>query len=882
MKIIWRKFLQFWSLTRPAAFIVEIFLMVSVLPAATTKPHYYGHETVQDAHGVIAPWYHGQNGQCDWRVRIAAETLKRYPWTLSSNGVPPWPHYVFNGAWKIDANGVITPAPLKDWDNGDIGQRATSVLNGFVDYYRYTGDPAAIAQVTYMADFLVDWCVTPAEHPWPGIFISVPVKGQPYGRCDPNGMIQLDIVASTGQALLRAYQVTGNRRWLVAAQHWGDLLAEHCKLDPKSDPWPRYANPEASPWKNNKQTGGVTMILGFLNELIRLDSTGGNPRLVAARDVGERYLRDKLLPAWAVNDTWARYFWDWENPVQNCLTTPDAARYLLNHPTRFPNWLADARNILTLFFNRASVAPESNGDVYSGAWAYPESSGCCGRSLWYSPLCLVPALAQYAVQANSTWARELVLRQVVLQTYDGHENGQTEDNIDGGVIVNGSWFNIAHPLPLRFLLEAMAWLPEELGASRENHIMRSSAVVKSVVYGQGRIEYSTFDAPVETVDVLRLAFVPKKIWADDQPLRARRDLKNNGYTVKRLPNGDALVTIRHDGAKRIVVLGKDPQCTLDDSDLNFAGDWGEESDPAAFGGRWHGAKSAGAAMTAQFEGNQVRLIGRADPQGGLADAFLDGEKQLVPIDCWNPTARNQQVLYYRNGLASGQHTLKIVARGAKNPYGSGTRVYVDGLQFSTATGSSDFPSRKGPTETQRMIFGYAGRTDWRDSRGDLWRPATEFVTRLAALKDSVTQCWWTNATDESIRGTADPELYRYGVHAPDFWVNLTVGPGKYHVRLKFAATPGRETLTNCFDITINGRRVVERFDVSATAGGPNRAVDLVFNELEPRNGILELRFTGVERLEGGKTVRGEAFLQALEIGLGKDGRGAKPVSVSAQ
>jgi len=856
--------------------------MITSLPAATTKPRYYGHETVEDAHGVIAPWYRGLNGQCDWRVRIAAETLKRYPWTSVSNGVPAWPHYVFNGTWTIDTNGVIAPAPLRDWDNGDVGQRATSVLNGFVDYYRYTGDPAAIAHLTYMADFIVDWCVTPPEHPWPGIFISVPVKGKPYGRCDPAGMIQLDIIASTGQALLRAYQVTGNQRWLAAAQHWGALLAEHCNLDPAADPWPRYVNPEAARWKDNKQTGGVTMILGFLDELIRLGPAGNDPRLVAAREAGERYLRDKLLPAWTVDDTWGRYFWDWKNPVQNCLTTPDVARYLLDHPSRFPNWPTDARNILTVFFNRSSVWAKSGGDVYSGAWAYPESSSCCGRSLWYAPLDLAPAIAQYGVQADSAWARELVLRQVVLQTYDGHENGQTEDNIDGGVIVNGSWFNIAHPMPLRFLLEAMAWLPEELGASRENHIMRSSAVVTSVVYGPGRIEYSTFDAPTETVDVLRLAFAPTEIRADDHPLHARRDLKANGYTVKRLPNGDALVNIRHDGAKRIVVTGQDPQRMVDDPALNFQGAWHEEADPAALGGRCHVTDSAGATMTAQFEGNQVRLLGRSDPSGGLANVVLDGEKQMVPIDCWNPTPRSQQVLYYRNGLATGPHTLKVVARGAQNPYASGARVYVDGIQFSTATGPHHFPSGQGPTETQRMIFGYTGRTDWRDSRGHSWRPATEFVTRLRSGQDSVRQCWWTNATDAPIGGTADPELYRYGVHAADFWVNVTVGPGKYHARLKFAATRGQGPRTNCFDISINGRRVVERFDVSATAGGLDRAVDLVFNDLEPRNGIIEVRLTGAERLDDGEPVRGQAFLQALEIGPGKDGHGAKPVSVPGQ
>ena len=124
---------------------------------------------------------------------------------------------------EVWTNGAITPAPLKDWDNGDIGQRATSVLNGFVDYYRYTGDPAAIAHLTYMADILVDWCVTPPEHPWPGVFISVPVKGKAHWEPDTNGMIQLDISANMGQGLLRAYQVTGNRRWFDAA---GRLPAE--------------------------------------------------------------------------------------------------------------------------------------------------------------------------------------------------------------------------------------------------------------------------------------------------------------------------------------------------------------------------------------------------------------------------------------------------------------------------------------------------------------------------------------------------------------------------------------------------------------------------------------------------------------------------------
>ena len=59
------------------------------------------------------------------------------------------------------------------------------------------------------------------DHPWPRFLISVPTRGKAYAESDPHGFIQLDIVAETGLALLRAYELTGNRRWLTAAAHCG-------------------------------------------------------------------------------------------------------------------------------------------------------------------------------------------------------------------------------------------------------------------------------------------------------------------------------------------------------------------------------------------------------------------------------------------------------------------------------------------------------------------------------------------------------------------------------------------------------------------------------------------------------------------------------------
>lgn len=836
-----------------------------VLAGAPDLPRrHYAHTVAEDPHGVIAPWYRGQNGQCDFRVRIAAETLKRYPWVDKDKCVAPGPHFIFNGHWGISREGAISVPGCNNWDNGDLGQRAAYILSSLVEYYRYSGDPAAIGIITLTADFLLDHCQTPPDHPWPSFLISCPTKGKAYGKCDPHGFIQLDIVAEVGSALLRAYMLTGKGRWLDAAKHWGDLLATHCDHTPGRPPWGRYANPEDVRWKDNQMTGGVAFLLDFFDLLIRLGHEGKDGAIVKARDAGRRYLAETLLPRWTVDDTWGRNYWDWPDPVQAENVTEWVVHYLMDHPAEFPNWRTDARNIFSLFLNRTSVSPASRGGVFSGAWAYPESSSCCGRSLWYGPMELAPVYAKYGALAGSEWAREMGRRQMLLATYDAHETGVVEDNIDGGQIVAGSWFKIAHPMALKHVLAAIAWLPDVLGANRENHIVRSASVVTSVVYAKGRVAYETFDAHAPSVDVLRLAFVPTSVLADGKPLS--KSLEGNGYTVKRLPNGDSIVTIRHDGCRRVAVEGDDPQQVANDEQLTYEGEWLVHEQGA------HVASSEGASASFTFSGNQVRLVGTVGPDGGQADVVLDGKKQLAGIDCWCPHARHHQVLYYRNGLPEGEHTLTVAARGRNNPLSKGTSVWLQGVQWSAARGEGGFGAGGGPTDVQRVIFGYPDRKDYVDSQGHAWRPATEWTIQLGNGADAVARAWWTKPRAQTIANTKDPELYRYGAHGRDFTAFFTVGPGTCHARLKLAESRDVEPRLRVLRIDINGRATVKHLDITATAGGLNRATDLVFNDIQPKRGVIALRFRN--------RFGGEATVQAIEVGPGDGGQGATPVCLA--
>ncbi len=856
------------KLSRAAWVLVWSFLSAGYIQGATTLDSYYAHPRHEDEFGVIAPWYEGLNGQIDARLRIAAEVMKRYPWVGTDKAVMAAPDFVYNSHWSIKDDGTILIPPTNDWMCGDLSQRAWSIIRGLTGYYGYSGDPMAFLYIPLTADYILDYGQTPADHPWPNFPISTPTRGKAYGQCDPETRNQLDLCAMVGTEMVRAYRLTGTKRYLEAAKHWGDLFAEKAQLnDPTNPPWNRYVDPSVVDW-SDELTGSVALILEFLDSLIELGYTGENDKIVTARDAGVAFLRDQMLPRWLENDTWGRQYWDWDNPVQ-CGITSMIADYIIINRDKFSHWHTDMRNIMSLVMHRNGADPYSHGNMYSGAWAFPESCTCCGTSLSYNQYTAAPTFLRLAAAGDDDeWAREIGRRMLMMATYDSDTNGVVKDGLFGKSVATGEWSNLAHPWPLCQLVEAIGLAPELFAPNRENHIVRSSEVVTHVVYDKGRIAYQTFAHGGQSIDILRLAFIPERITADGKPLQRRQELKENGFTVQSLGNGDILLRIRHDGATNIVIEGDDPQNIINDEMLAYDGSWNTEKDSSCKDGAMRATHEAEAAASYTFTGNQVRIIGSVGPDGGLADVFIDGEKQLTLVDFWNPAPRHQQVVYSRSGLTNSNHEIKLIARGRGNPISGGTLVNIDGLQVSQATGDAGYGVGGGPAGPQRMIFGYPERSDYIDSAGNAWRPGTEFVIRSGYGHDTVKQSWWTDRRSMYIGNTGDEMLYRYGVHGEEFWVNLTVAPGRYYVILKFADTPlhpflekdayGRR-ITHTVTAAINGREVMKNVNIAEAAGGLFKAVDFTFEHIAARHGAIDIHFKGED---------GEAIINAIEIGPG--------------
>jgi hypothetical protein len=392
--------------------------------------------------------------------------------------------------------------------------------------------------------------------------------------------------------------------------------------------------------------------------------------------------------------------------------------------------------------------------------------------------------------------------------------------------------------------------------------MRSSSVVGRVQYDVGNIQYRTFDAKAPAIDVLRLAFVPTSVRADGVSLARLASSSKNGFTIEKLSNGDAIVTVRHDGLKQINVVGPDPQREVGTDKMGLNGTWALTKSA----NNHLVATQAGATMEYRFVGNQVRVLGAVDTNGGWADAYIDGEKQLTVVECWNPVRRDRQPIFIKKGLANGPHTVRIVARGAKNTISKGTAVSICAAQWSAATGDAGFGQGEGPSGAQRMVFGYTGREDIVDHNGNAWRPATEWVVRSGFSNDTVDKAWWTSRRSMYIGKAKDEELYRYGAHGKEFWVNLTAAPGTYDLRLKFADTPltawmEREDkwqrVLHSVRVDVNGKEAVAPMSISGAAGDIFTAIDKVVKGVKPDHGMVRVHFTGVDNKE--------ATVQALEL-----------------
>lgn len=126
-----------------------------------------------------------------------------------------------------------------------------------------------------------------------------------------------------------------------------------------------------------------------------------------------------------------------------------------------------------------------------------------------------------------------------------------------------------------------------------------------------------------------------------------------------------------------------PVINDDSSSIVYSGTWTDNNTTAAgsFNNDEHYSRSTAASAQMTFNGTEVQWFGTKGSNRGYADIYLD-TVLAATVDLYSANFLPQQILYSRNGLSVGSHTLKVAVKGTKNPNSSDQIVILDGIYLS--------------------------------------------------------------------------------------------------------------------------------------------------------------------------------------------------------
>jgi hypothetical protein len=510
-----------------------LLVFVAALPAWAERLGY--HDIQTDSNGQIISWAAADPGQAYGRVIGVVWDFWKHLGTCS-NGVP---YFYQHQVWKPEHDG-----------RGLGGDQLAMALSSLNLLYGYSGDPEARAMMVRIADYYLGHGFSRPTDAWPNL--PFPYNTELHsGVYDGDmragkGFLQPDKAGAFGIELLTLYEMTGSPRYLTAAKGIADTLAAKVTPgDAEHSPWPfrvQARTGELATRAYAPYTANWTGTLRLFDELMRLQQG----RLVTYRSA------HRLLSSWLrtypmKNNKWGPFFEDvaeWSNTEINADTL---AWYLLEHPQWDPGWRQDARAILDWTFAtfgtnrwaRYGVTPIQEQTVYR----VPGNSHTSRHAS-------VELL--YAEKTGDGSNKAEAIRQLSWATYmvdDDGKNRYPNDDI---------WLTDGYGDYLRHYLRAMAAAPE-LAPAGQNHLLRSSSVIRQIEYDKEAIRYRTFDAASR--ERLRVSSEPAGVLAGGRRLKRTKRMEDldqrEGYFFAASGPANGLLEIRHLNSG-IIVITKRP------------------------------------------------------------------------------------------------------------------------------------------------------------------------------------------------------------------------------------------------------------------------------------------------------------------------------------
>jgi hypothetical protein len=239
------------------------------------------------------------------------------------------------------------------------------------------------------------------------------------------------------------------------------------------------------------------------------------------------------------------------NTYKSNLSASNFKLFLFDHPEFDAAWRSEIPRLIKWtednFISRG--APGEPGNMW-GANIVGEQDDFLFKMDYQTARYAAECARWYAVSGDTAY-KEKAYRSLNWVTYCNDANGMAFESPLSKDISN--WWSDCYGEGPRMFYHVFAAIPE-WAPPRENHILYSEGVLKSVSYAADKIQYTSTDKT--GIEFIKTSFKPKSITIDgvDVPLFSEKN--KNGYTLRDLGNGDYSVTVSRVRPGKVIITGK--------------------------------------------------------------------------------------------------------------------------------------------------------------------------------------------------------------------------------------------------------------------------------------------------------------------------------------
>jgi hypothetical protein len=224
--------------------------------------------------------------------------------------------------------------------------------------------------------------------------------------------------------------------------------------------------------------------------------------------------------------------------------------YFFDHPSFDPDWKSDIPKLIKWSEDNFVYRCEPGEPASQwGANLLGEQDTVLIKMDYQTARYAAECARWYALSGDPSY-KEKAFRALNWVTYANDSTGRALENPVTREGIASNWWSDEYGECTRMFYHAFAGIPE-WAPPAENHILYSDAVLTNVKYEKKKIEYTA--TVEEGIEYIRLNFKPSTIQLDGRKLIQKKDSNEQGFTLRKLENGDYVLNIHRNSKGKIII-----------------------------------------------------------------------------------------------------------------------------------------------------------------------------------------------------------------------------------------------------------------------------------------------------------------------------------------